>query len=146
MREQRHQQQQARRRGGVVAVAALVTLAALVVAGWYGLRGPDETGLRVGGNTSPPTTSPSVPAACVDALGLADLLASHVGPLADAANAHVEVMEKLDLYLEGKPGGITGKQAYDQGATQMAVMEDHGPDAEVQTRRYQEVRKRCPIS
>jgi hypothetical protein len=91
------------------------------------------------------TRAAALPAACADALALADLLAGHVGPLADAANGHVNVMELLELTLEGKPGGIDGKEAYRRSGPQMAVMADHGPDAEVQVRRYQRLRKQCPL-
>jgi hypothetical protein len=126
----------------LAAVGALVFLATTV---WVATRTDPAIPSAAVASSSSTATATTLPGACADALALADLLASHVGPLADAANEHVEVMEKLDLFLEGKPGGINGQQAYDQGETQMAVMEEHGPDAEVQTRRYQKVRKRCPI-
>jgi hypothetical protein len=94
---------------------------------------------------TPTARSAVPPAACADALALADLLAGHVGPLANAANGHVNVMELLELTLEGKPGGIDGKEAYRRSGPQMAVMADHGPDAEVQVRRYLRIRRRCPL-
>jgi hypothetical protein len=116
----------------------------LAATAWAATRS-DPAAVVSASSSAPTTTAPTLPPACADALALADLLASHVGPLSDAANEHVEVMEKLDLGLEGKPGGINGQQAYDQGQQQMTVMEEHGPDAEVQTRRYQKVRKQCPL-
>jgi hypothetical protein len=124
----------------LAAVGALLFVAATT---WAATR--SDPAAIVSASSAPTTTATTLPPACADALALADLLASHVGPLSDAANEHVEVMEKLDLFLEGKPGGITGQQAYDQGQRQMAVMEEHGPDAEVQTKRYAKVRKQCPL-
>lgn len=99
-----------------------------------------------------PTVQPSVtaatgqlPPACADAIALARLMAGHVGPLAQAVNDHTDLMERLDLFLEGKPGGLSGRQVYERGQAQMEVFEKHGPDAEVQVRRFQEVAKRCPL-
>jgi hypothetical protein len=86
-----------------------------------------------------------LPQACADALALARLMAAHVGPLSAAVNDHADLMERLDLFLEGKPGGLSGKQVYEQGQVQMKVFEAHGPDAEVQVRRFKEVARRCPL-
>jgi hypothetical protein len=90
-------------------------------------------------------TSTTLTPACADALALADALAVHAGRLADAAVDHVVIMDRLDLFLEGKPGGLNGQQVYRLGSKQMAVMEADAPDAQVRAKRYREVRKRCPL-
>jgi hypothetical protein len=125
----------------VATLAALCLLA--YVTGMLAAADRPSGGRNANATAAAPTTT--LPQTCADALALARLLVPHVRHLADAANSHVEVMEKLDLFLEGKPGGINGQQAYDQGAKQMATMAAHGPDAEVQARRFQEVDKRCPL-
>jgi hypothetical protein len=138
----REQLRRVRRRERWLLVTAVLALAVTVGAVAYARnQATDPEPLA----TTAATRSAAPPAACADALALADLLAGHVGPLADAANGHVNVMELLELTLEGKPGGIDGKEAYRRSGPQMAVMADHGPDAEVQTRRYQRIRKRCPL-
>jgi hypothetical protein len=54
-------------------------------------------------------------------------------------------MELLQLTIDGKPGGIDGKEAFRRSEPQMMIMAEHGPDAEVQTKRYKKVRKACPL-
>lgn len=90
-------------------------------------------------------TLPTLPDACAEALTLGKLLAGHVVPLTRAVSDHREIMRRLDLGLEHKSGGITGAQAYQLGERQMPVFETHGPSAEAQADRYQEVVKRCPL-
>lgn len=142
--ERRYEEGRTRRRTWWLLLAALAIIVALGLAYWYAQ--PDLIGSSTAAtpeSRAAQSTAPHVSKACADALALADLLASHVGPLAQAANDHVDVMERLDLFLEGKPGGLDGHQAYMRGEAQMRVMEEHGPDAEVQTKRYKEVRKGC---
>jgi hypothetical protein len=90
-----------------------------------------------------PTTT--LAPACADALALADDLAGPAERLGNAAVDHVVIMERLDLFLKGKPGGLNGHQVYQLGAGQMKVMEVDGPDAQVRAKRYREVRKACPL-
>lgn len=123
-------------------LGCLLLAALLALVGWVAVADP---GQPAPASLEASSTSRPLPAACADALDLGDLLASHTGPLSGAANDHVDVMKRLDLFLEGKPGGLTGRQAYQRGEAQMAVMEEHGPDAEVQSKRYREVRRRCPL-
>jgi hypothetical protein len=118
----------------------VMSLAVAAVAVWYAWAQVD--GQPAISQAAPPTT---LPAACADALALARLMAVHVGPLAAAVNDHTDLMERLELFLEGKPGGLSGKQVYEQGQAQMRVFESHGPDAEVQVRRFKEVARRCPL-
>ena len=90
-------------------------------------------------------TSTTLPAACADALAIADDLAGPARRLGGAAVDHVVIMDRLDLFLDGKPGGLDGHQVYRLGEKQMKVMEADGPDAQVRAKRYQEVRKACPL-
>jgi hypothetical protein len=127
--------------GWVLTLAVLATLAALALVG-RSLTAEEPTPAPAAQSAATTTT---LPGACADALDLADLLAVHVTKLADAANGHVETMEKLKLGLAGRPGGISGTEAFRQGGPQMAVMSEHGPDAEVQAKRYRALRARCPL-
>jgi hypothetical protein len=130
-----------RPRGRWWLVAVVAAVVALAAAGWAVTR----TDPTPAGATAAAVTTTTLPQACADALALADLLASHVDPLAGAVNDHADLMERLDLFLEGKPGGLSGHQVYEQGEKQMEVFEEHGPDAQVQVKRYQKVRKACPL-
>jgi hypothetical protein len=123
-----------------LAIAAGVTAAALLAAVLFTTRS-DPTPAAA---TSAATTT-TLPQACADALALADDLAANARPLAEAAVEHVVIMDRLDLYLEGKPGGLNGEQVYRLGDKQMEVMEQHAPDAQVRARRYQKVRNACPL-
>lgn len=134
-----------RRRGRLLLAGALICALGLLAAGWFASReDPLLLGPQAGAGVASTARATSVPPACADALALADLLAQHVGHLAPAINDHVDVMERLDLGLEGKPGGITGHEAYVRGQAQMRVFEADGPDAEVQVKRYLRVRRGCP--
>jgi hypothetical protein len=129
-------------------VAAVVVLAGLAATLWVSLR-QDPVSLgevrTAGRQTREPTTSTSrrSATACAEALALADDMIVHARALADAGIDHGVLMEKLELGLEGKPGGITGAQAYELGVKQVAVMEEHGPDVRATVRRYQAARRRC---
>jgi hypothetical protein len=121
---------------------AVLSVGLAGVAVWYALIRADPA------PTSAPTaatTATTLPQACADALALAREMAVHVEALTGAANGHVNVMELLELTVEGKPGGIDGSEAFRRSGPQMKVMASHGPDAQVQVRRFQEVAKRCPL-
>jgi hypothetical protein len=129
-----------RPRWAVVAALVLAVLVVGVVLAAYvrtDPQGPSPTSA-----VAPATT---LPAECADALAIADELAVHAGRLANAAVDHVVIMDRLDLFLDGKPGGLDGHQVYRLGEKQMKVMEADAPDAQVRAKRYLEVRKRCPL-
>lgn len=132
-----------RRRRGATAAGLVV---ALLLVGWALVALGDDAAPpaapAVATSAAPPTT---LPLACAEALAHADELAEAAGPLANAGIGHAALMERLELYLDHKPGGLSGKQVYDLGAGQMRVMDEQAPDARVHAKRYQEVRKRCPI-
>ena len=90
-------------------------------------------------------TATTLPPSCADAIALARILTDHVGPLSKAANDHVSIMSLLQLTIDGKPGGIDGKEAFRRSGPQMSVMEEHGPDAEVQTKRFRQLVRKCPL-
>jgi hypothetical protein len=134
------------RRPGWLATGGIVVV--VLLAGWAITSitqaddgGPPSTQARA----QAVATATTLPAACADALAIADALAPHALRLADAAVDHVVIMDRLDLFLEGKPGGLNGEQVYRLGDKQMKVMEADAPDAQVRAKRYREVRKRCPL-
>lgn len=85
------------------------------------------------------TTVTRLSPACADALALADKLIGPGSRLASAARAHAAVMELLE------DGDITGHQAYVRGQAQVTSMLHDSPDVAVFVKRYQEVRKGCPL-
>jgi hypothetical protein len=126
-------------------VSVLVVACGLIAIWWYALRTDlADTPVTVQQSAATDHQMP-LPKQCADALALADILASHVGPLAQAANDHVNIMQLLQLTIDGKPGGIDGKEAFRRSMPQMMTMEAHGPDASVQVKRYKQIRKKCPL-
>jgi hypothetical protein len=140
--ERRYEEGRTRRTRWLV-VVALICLVALIAV-WLYVQPNSGGDVTSAARATQPSVQP-LPKSCVDALALADILATHVGPLAQAANDHVNVMELLQLTIDGKPGGIDGKEAFRRSEPQMMIMAEHGPDAEVQTKRYKKVRKACPL-
>jgi hypothetical protein len=87
----------------------------------------------------------AVPPACADALGVGRRLADSADAVAQAAERHLELMERLDLFLEHKPGGLSGKQVYELGQQQMHVFEHHAKPTRALVRDYREVAAACPL-
>jgi hypothetical protein len=132
-----------RHRSRVPMTVAVLSAALAVGAIWYAVTRTDPTPTPTAATTA--ATATTLPQACADALALAREMAVHVEALTGAANGHVNVMELLELTVEGKPGGIDGSEAFRRSGPQMRVMAAHGPDAQVQVRRFQEVEKKCPL-
>jgi hypothetical protein len=84
------------------------------------------------------------PRACAQAMTTAARLATQADLVAEAAGRHLKLMKRLDLFLEGKPGGLSGHEVYQQGETQMAVFEQHGPAVRRLAHQYREVAAECP--
>jgi hypothetical protein len=129
-----------RHRSRVPMTVAVLSVGLAVGAVWYAVTRTDPAPTPTAA-----TTATTLPQACADALALAREMAVHVEALTGAANGHVNVMELLELTVEGKPGGIDGSEAFRRSGPQMKVMASHGPDAQVQVRRFQEVAKQCPL-
>jgi hypothetical protein len=124
-------------------VGTLMALAGLIAAGLFAARTDRAPATSAAGVAT--TTSRPLPAACTDALALADRLAPPAVRLAEVAAKHVAVMDGLDRFLEGEPGGLNGHQVYEMGKPHMKVMAADGPDTEALAARYREVRKACPL-
>jgi hypothetical protein len=126
---------------------ALWCLAAVVAAagtGWIlGRHQAPATGSAVATGTGHPR---ALTPACAELLRLARRLAGNAEALAAAAHTHAELMDRLDLFLEGKPGGLSGEQVYQLGEAQMRVFEARGPPTHRQAHHLKEVAHRCPPS
>lgn len=127
-----------RRQCQALGAAGALILASLVGLLWLGEGRTD--GHATG---SAQATASTEPAACAEARSLARQLAHHAGPLAQAALRHKSLMERLDLFLEGKPGGLSGQQVYELGEEQMAVFEKEGPATQKLAHQVQEVAAQC---
>jgi hypothetical protein len=118
---------------------ALAATGSLLIGIWAGAAAVTPTA-----RPADTTSGPTVPAACRDAVRLAARLAPNAAAVAVAAHRHAELMDRLDLFLEGEPGGLSGRQVYEQGETQMRVFEQRAPTLHRQAQQLQEVARRCP--
>lgn len=91
------------------------------------------------------TRPASLPASCRTALQLARRVAPNAAELAAAAHRHAELMDRLDLFLDGKKGGLSGQQVYQRGAPQMRVFESRGPPTHRQALELQEATRQCTL-
>lgn len=119
----------------------LVAVAAAALGGYA--AGATERG-------PPPRSSVSsstmrLPDACTQALALARRLAPNAAAVAVAAHTHEELMEKLDRFLDGEPGGLSGRQVYQQGEAQMRIFKALAAPTHRQVDALQEVASRCPL-
>lgn len=113
-----------------------------VVLGWQ-LSTSSSPRARIASRQATTTT---VTPACARALKTAARLATAADPLAEAAQRHLELMERLDLFLEHKPGGLSGQQVYELGRQQMTVFEREAGPTRAQAHRYREVAAECPLT
>ena len=135
-----------RRHRRTLAATAAVVLAVTAAVVWW-VRPTLDLDRLTGQPTSTtiaPAASGRLPPACAEALALAAQLGPNAGALSAAVGHHLELMERLDLWLDHQPGGLSGHEVYVRGQTQMRTFADQGPKVRAQAAELRRALARCP--